>query len=206
MSDNTTILEFIEQTLKSVEEIKKKIVDLENDIKKNEVSKPKIDVDEIVYEAIKRGFVTLDMVDEKYSKDKVIVKASLEANPENIFYVDDSIVGDFAEYNSQHFKDLLKENGLKLGDLPTTIQTDKELCALAINQNFEAFKFVKNEELLNDRELVLELVEKNGLLLEFVSEELKKDFEVVITAVSNNNDAKNFISDEIKDKILSLFS
>jgi hypothetical protein len=202
MSHNQSIFELLEDTLKNIEEIKSKVLTIENDIKNKQIVKPRLDIDEIVLESLKRGFVTLDMVDEKYSKDKNFVKIAIEANSENINYIDDSIVEDFIK----HFKNLLKEDGLKLKDCPFSIQNNKELCNLAINQNFEAFKFVKNEELLNNRNLALELVDKNGLLLEFVNENLKKDFEVVITAISNNNDVKEFISDEIKEKIISLFS
>ena len=109
-------------------------------------------------------------------------------------------------YKVEHFKPALKKNGLKLEDFPIFIQEDKELCILAIEQNYQAFKFVKNKEVLNDKCLVLDLVDKDGLLLEFASQDLKKDFDVVLTAVSNNHNAKEFISKDIKEKIISLFS
>lgn len=50
------------------------------------------------------------------------------------------------------------------------------------------------EELNNNRELVLDIVHKNGLALEHVSDLLRDDYEVVKTAVENNGMALQFAS------------
>ena len=195
-----TPAEFIEQILKSLKEIKKKVEELEKELKLNNNEE-----DNYVFESLKRGLITLDMVDKKYTKEEKYVNVAVEVNIDNLKYVDKSIIDKFKD-KKEFFINLLKENGLNLENMPDFIKTDTEACILAIDNNVEAFKFIGCEELLNDKSFVLDIVDKNGLMLEFVKEDLKKDFEVVITSLSNNNDAKQFISPEIKEKILSLFS
>lgn len=191
------VLNFIKNTLEQIDEIKLKLIEIQNNIEKEETNK-----DIISYKCLEESDKTLDMFTDRYRKDKNFVKIALEKNSENIIFVDESILDSFGEF----IKEILQKDGLKLEKFPDCIKENEEYCYLAIKQNYEALKFVKNKRVINDKPVILKLVENNGLLLEFVSDELKKDFEIIISAVSNNSDAKKFISPIVKEKIIGLFS
>lgn len=55
------------------------------------------------------------------------------------------------------------------------------------------------EELNNNRELVIDIVRKNGLALEHVSDLLRDDYEVVKIAVENNGMALQFASNRLQN-------
>lgn len=57
------------------------------------------------------------------------------------------------------------------------------------------------EELNNNRELVIDVVRKNGLALEHVSDLLLDDYEVVKIAVENNGIALKFASKRLQNFI-----
>ena len=59
-------------------------------------------------------------------------------------------------------------------------------------------KEVKNNK--ENKEYILEVVKKQGKLLEFASEELQDDEEVVIEALKQDGEALEFASDRLKDQ------
>ena len=56
-----------------------------------------------------------------------------------------------------------------------------------------------DEERKDDKEYVLEIVSKQGSLLDLASDRLKNDKEVVMTAIKQDGNALEFASDALKD-------
>ena len=54
-------------------------------------------------------------------------------------------------------------------------------------------------ELKNDKEVVLNAVQKNGAVLEYASDELKNDKEVVLQAIQIYACSLKYVSDELKN-------
>ena len=156
----------------------------------------------ITLKAVSICGLMLEYTSDDLKNNEEICKAALENDAGAIQFVGPDVIDKFVE----SVKSILKIDGLQLGKMPLHIQEDKIHCTEAVNQNIEAIKFVKCDELLHDKELFLNLVDKNGLLLEFACDELKEDFEVIITALSNNKDSKEFISIKVRERILSIFN
>ena len=78
------------------------------------------------------------------------------------------------------------------------LKNDKTFMMPFVQQQFgTAFTFV-SVALKNDREMVLQAVAQNGLLLWYASDALKNDEEVVLAAMAQNGKALNFASPELK--------
>ena len=65
-------------------------------------------------------------------------------------------------------------------------------------QHSFTFQFV-SPELKKDREFVLEVLEINGLVLEYVSPEFQADPKLVLAAVKQNAEAFQFVSQKLKE-------
>jgi hypothetical protein len=84
----------------------------------------------------------------------------------------------------------IKENGLALEFVPKELVT-KELCHLAVDNDWRALRFVPFEEM--GPRICEKAVKKNGLALEYVPEELRS-IDIVRIALTNCEEAKRFLS------------
>ena len=146
------------------------------------------DVD-ITLKSVKISGVMLEFASDNLKSNIGICNTALEQEPYAIQFVAEDVLYKFVE----SVKSVLSTDGLQLKNMSPSVQKNKSHCAVAVNQNIEAIKFVLCEEIINDKELFLEIVDKNGLLLEFASDNLKEDFEVIFTALSNNKESKEFV-------------
>jgi tRNA A-37 threonylcarbamoyl transferase component Bud32 len=89
------------------------------------------------------------------------------------------------------------QNGLNLAYLPKEYQNDKEIILQAIERNPKDFEIV-SMELKNDKEFCLSILGIDGNCLEWISDELKNDKEIVETAVRKSPESWIFASEEIK--------
>jgi len=75
---------------------------------------------------------------------------------------------------------------------------------VAISYNGLALKYTNNE-IKNNKKIVLTAVKQNGLALEFASKRLQKDKAIVMAALKNNGNAYQFVDDSLKqDKTVIL--
>merc|ERR1719199_2006950 len=72
-------------------------------------------------------------------------------------------------------------------------QNDKEIVLAALEQNPKALQVTS---LLDDREVVLAAVRRDGMMLEFADESLRRDHEIVCTAIRSNPRARRFAIDK----------
>jgi len=72
-------------------------------------------------------------------------------------------------------------------------QNDKEIVLAALGQNPKALRFTS---LLDDREVVLAAVCRDGMMLEFADKSLRRDHEIVCTAIRSNPRARRFAIDK----------
>ncbi|EFC48718.1 predicted protein [Naegleria gruberi] len=87
------------------------------------------------------------------------------------------------------------------------MREDEEICRVAVKCDPRAIQFVSNQDLLNDRRFILEIVRHSGLLLEFVGESLKNDREIVLTALNQDPNAFRFVGEDLlKNEEISKFS
>ena len=75
---------------------------------------------------------------------------------------------------------------------------DRNLMMNLVVRNVRALEFAC-DELRNDREIVMEAVKQNGGALMFASDELRNDREIVLEAVKQNGFALVFASDELRN-------
>nr|CAG4714939.1 unnamed protein product [Naegleria fowleri] len=119
----------------------------------------------------------------------------------------------------------VKQNGEALNWAHGNLAMDKEIALEAIKQNKKALRFVAEDLLLDyefmltalklifpefshlttfdysNKDIMMKLVQENGMLLEFASDELKNDRDIVLNAVNNNGNALEFASDGLKNDI-----
>ena len=108
--------------------------------------------------------------------------------------------------NREHIITLLKKDGLYFKELDEKYRADKELIAIAIENNEEALKYIA-DALKNDRDYVLSMVKNNGRLLEYVSKAYKKDKEMVLAAINNVAYALDYAHSSLrKDKAVAMFA
>ncbi|KAL9657471.1 hypothetical protein ABK040_016738 [Willaertia magna] len=94
----------------------------------------------------------------------------------------------------------------------TGVQLQGLLAAVSANLLFERefimdlldkdpsfFKYIPSYELIDDREVVLKAIRKNGYLLYYASSEMKNNKEIVSTAVDVDGEALMYASSELKD-------
>lgn len=251
--DSQEPLVMIKDILQDIENLKTKVLKFEEKFLTKD-QRPTIDEDAIVLKSLEKGLITLDMVDEKYQKNKFIVMKAIESNSENFKYIGENLkddreivflavvedgnlileaknyflsdiellqiaIGDCPQVLRYLSKEILEQvltesyvieklqlDGINLQYMPFEYKVEKKFCTMAIESNWKAYQFCLCQEIIEDRQLALNLVKKDGLILEFFCEEFKKDIEIIIAAITNNKEAKNFISESIKDRIVSAFA
>lgn len=128
-------------------------------------------------------------------------------------------------------KAAVSKNGKALEFASPELKNDKEIVLIALSQTANALEFVgeqfkSDSEIINAavkswdkeavikfcsptidnyRETVIQLLPRDGLLLEFVTPDLRNDKEVVLTAIRDNRLAYKFVSNELKvqDEIIT---
>lgn len=153
---------------------------------------------------LKEELVEFKDLDIKFKNNPRIIEIALQKDLRNVKYIQSKLLLEKLRINE--ITVLLNRYPLYLEYLPLVFRKDQDYCKRAVLKDFRAIKFVLNKEVLEDKNLFLNILDKDGMLLEYASDALKNDFEIVITAVTQNKESKKFISKEINDKIISLFS
>jgi hypothetical protein len=92
----------------------------------------------------------------------------------------------------------ISETYYNLRHSPCKIQGNREIVLEVVKKEGLQLEYA-SDELKNDRELVLAAVKANGSALEYASDELKNDREVVVEAVKCNAYALDYTSDYLKN-------
>ena len=200
----SSLLKNIDTVFDEIISLKVKVENLNKNLNNylNNQKELPINKEELLIQSFKLNSIDLTMVPDEFLENKEVIKIAIDNDIKNINYPSP----EFIFNNSDIVSDILSKDGLKLEYMPNYIKENKNFCTIAINENYNSFKFSKCQEIINDKNLVNKIVDKDGLLLEFSSSELKKDFEIAITAITNNRQAEKFISKEIRENIISLFS
>lgn len=100
---------------------------------------------------------------------------------------------------------LIKKDRKQYKFIRDSLKNDKDILEVANKNNQPLLKMIKennnifkylDQNIRADKELVLEVLAIDGLLLEFVDEKLRSDSEIIEVAIKQNKDAEKFI---IKD-------
>lgn len=94
------------------------------------------------------------------------------------------------------FKEV-SSDGLILSNMPSFIQSNKEVVMAAVSQNGMALQYA-SEDLQSNKEVVMTAVSQDGAALQYASTDLRTNKEVVTVAVSQNGYALKFTSAKLK--------
>jgi len=104
--------------------------------------------------------------------------------------------------NKVQVLDQVNKEGTLLRKASKALKQDKDVIKVSVLNNSDAFRKVDADYksiLAKDKPFFLEILKKNGLLLEYASDELQSDVDIVSTAITNNGlsirYADNFIHD-----------
>jgi len=139
---------------------------------------------EVVLEAVRQNGLALEYASEELRNDKEVVLEAVRKNGLALKYASEELRND---------KELVKE-GLKIID---------EL--IMSNQSPKEFLEILGPNLKKDKSLIIEIIKKDGAILEHVSEELRNDLDIVNLAIKDNIRYFEFAGDKLKnDKNLVL--
>ncbi|MBR8733134.1 hypothetical protein IX329_000707 [Fusobacterium necrophorum] len=135
--------------------------------------------------------------------DKDILKAVEETQKyENLEEILKKVKGDFTNpFKEEKIKEILKkieEKPSLLEYADEEIKNDKKVILSAIKKAWYVFRFA-SKQLRADREVVLAAIEENALNLQYASEELRDDKEIVIKAVRKIGSSINYASERLKN-------
>ena len=177
---------------------------------------------EIVVEAIKQWGVAIQYADDVFKKDREVVLMAVEQNGSAIEYVDDSFkkdkeivhkavkqTGDALQYVDDVFKkdkklvlDAVKNFGSSFDYADDKLKYDKDIIIEAVRSyNHNALEYIVDENLIKDRNFILELVKIHGQSLKIAHESLKKDKEIVDAAVAQDESAIHFADKSFKKNV-----
>jgi len=161
---------------------------------------------EIVLTAVNQYPKALDLVSERLFSNEDVIEAAVKNQ------------GDLLPPKFNNHKRLaliaVQQNGMVLKRLSYELRNDEEIISAAIQQNPNAKQFAnptKGQAFVDlalivpirrgidlGREVTLEVLSLDGLLLEYCSQEFKKDKEMVLTAVKQNGLALNFADQSLR--------
>nr|CAG4716949.1 unnamed protein product [Naegleria fowleri] len=107
----------------------------------------------------------------------------------------------FVESNLRLDKEIvleaIKENKKALLFIPKELLFDYELMLTVLKAIFPEFSHL-NSFNYSQKDIMMKLIQENGLFLEFASDALKNDGEFELLAVPQNGEALEYVSDELK--------
>lgn len=175
------------------------------------------DVPGLALAAVKQNGLALKHANPKLKNDRNVVEAAVKQNglalefageeAKSIFYLVKAAVG---------------QNGLALQYASDHCRRDPDVVFIALKQNREALKYADpkifedarfylaavREECLfalqylsgkEDKQMILDIVEENGLTLEYVPDVYKNDRDIALAAVNSNGLALEFVHDGFKN-------
>ena len=163
------------------------------------------DKKELVLKLIKNGAAPLDYVSNNLKDDIDVVINAVTNNGSQLKFASDrlkdnqQIILKAIENDSKYFEyasDNLKSNVEFISNLiiNTKYYIRSKTSPILIKENPDDYKFVPNleyifkycsEQILSNKELMIQAVKQEGSLLAFASEVLKSDKEIVLTALQN---------------------
>ncbi|WBP84242.1 DUF4116 domain-containing protein [Mycoplasmopsis edwardii] len=153
-----------------------------------------------VLNALKKDGTLFRYIDEELKKDEEIILEAIKNDPTNrILYSLFTNVGEYLGYsvpnNQNPYYNKYSEN--KAWALAAAENYLYDPITETRKKNFfDIFSFFKN-----DKEVILKILDKDGLALEFASDELKDDREVVLKAVKQDGLALKFASERLKNNL-----
>ncbi|EFC39290.1 predicted protein [Naegleria gruberi] len=151
----------------------------------------------------KHGSDALKIIHETLRNDREIILKAVSKDD----FMNSGYIGKTLRRDRKFVKELVQENWILLKDMDLDIREDEEICRAALKRNPRAIRYVHNQDLLNNREFMLEIVKQYGLSLEYIGKSLKNDREINLTALNQNPNAFRFVGqDLLYDKKISIFS
>ncbi|VEU75347.1 Uncharacterised protein [Mycoplasmopsis maculosa] len=177
-----------------------------------------------VLEVIKKDGSLFKYIDEELKKDEEIILEAIKNDPTNkVLYSLFTNLGDYLGYsvpnNQNPYYNKYSENKTwalaaaenylyeepitqtykkNFFDIFSFFENDKEVILKILDKDGLALKFASNE-LKDDREVVLKAIKQNGLSLKFASERLKNNLNIVKAAISQNVNAYHHASEQLKN-------
>ncbi|GBR75752.1 hypothetical protein NO2_0395 [Candidatus Termititenax persephonae] len=139
--------------------------------------------------------------------DREVVLAAVQNNGSALKYASETLRGDKELALLAIEKAIGSVGYLDLvSSLSPELLDDKEVVLAAVNRNGIVLRYA-SETLRGDREVVLAAVNKNGYALEYASETLRGDREIVLAAVNRNGTVLQYASETLRgDKELALLA
>ncbi|MBX9597697.1 MAG: DUF4116 domain-containing protein [Burkholderiales bacterium] len=94
--------------------------------------------------------------------------------------------------------DLVKKNGQALQTLNNELRNDREIVLAAINQYCYALRFASNQ-LKSDKDVVLSAINHNTLSLQYASEKLLNDKQFISSVIKKDGMALQYASENLQD-------
>ena len=176
---------------------------------------------EIVITSVKQNGLMLEFADNDLKNDKEVVLIAVQNQGIALQYASDNLKndretvliavqsrGDALRYASDELKNdkLVVQNAVQnfgeaLKYASDDLKNNIEVVMIAVKGRSYGAGVLQfsSERLRNDKDVVLNAVEKNGVCLQFASDNLKNDREIVLIAVQNDGQALEYASDNLKN-------
>ena len=139
---------------------------------------------QVVMQAVKKDGLELKRAHSSLRNDKVIVLAAVRQNGDALQYASEDLKKDpevVAEAIQEHSRSILFSSWA-LGDL--------KLVTLSVQKDFsDILSYVKDKALRGNRDLVLQVLERDGMQLKYADVDLQGDLHIVATAVRKSGSA-----------------
>ncbi len=144
----------------------------------------------------------LEYVNDNFKNDKEIVLLAVKNTQCRGGYSAFSVASDELKNDLEFVKEVLKCDKTAFGSISENLRANKDLVLYALECKCSNILYYTSEELLNDRDVVLNAVKINfGECLDKVSKTLQKDFEILIESAIKTGNGLGGIS-ELKRKKL----
>ena len=152
---------------------------------------------------IQRYLIYIDALMLKYlqvdqnnlEKYKHIAYTAVDNNPRAIRYAYNNLVD--GKIKDEYIQDIIKKCNIKLVPFGIEKENIDKYTKMILSANGMNLQY--NDEIQDNKELVLIAVKQNGMALEYASKELQNDKEVVMAAVKNNPEAIKYASEELQN-------
>jgi hypothetical protein len=149
---------------------------------------------EIVLIAVKNQGASIQFSDESFRKDKEIILEAVKNDGTALEYADDSF-----KKNKEIVLIAVKNSGSAFNYTNDDLKYDKDVIIEAVRlYNTDALEYIVDENLIKDKEFILELVKISGQYLKLAHESLKKDKEIVDAAIEQDESAIQFADKSFK--------
>jgi hypothetical protein len=147
---------------------------------------------EIVMIAVKNNGMSLEFASKSLKKDPLIVLEAIKQNVNSFKFCDyHYTICD----NEEIYKELFQKNYNPLVISPK-IRKNREIMLIAITGN--ATNFNRVDDSLKQKPFILEAIQQNGMILEFLDDDYKKDFYCVQRAIKQNGMSLKFANEDLR--------